>query len=349
MINLSSDTQTLPSTAMRAAIAAAVVGDEQRREDPTVLELERMAAAFVGHEQSLFLPSATMANQIALVLLGRRGSELLVEESAHIMVYELGGAALYGGLLTRGLAGTLGRLDPDQVRAAIRPSDPLHTPQPSLLALENTHNAAGGTVWPHAELEAVVAVARELGLAVHLDGARLANAAVASGRPAAEIGRLFDAVTLCLSKGLGCPLGAVLGGSAELIAAARIEKHRLGGAMRQAGIVAAAGVYALEHNVERLADDHARARVLAEGWLAAGVPVDRARVQTNFVQVDVGALGLTTPDALALLADAGVRLSGTMHPGVVRAVTHLDIDDAAVAAAIEIVPRALGARPARAA
>ena len=349
MINLSSDTQTLPSAAMRAAIAAAVVGDEQRREDPTVLELERAAAAFVGHEDAVFLPSATMANQIALVLLGQRGSELLVEESAHIMVYELAGAAAFAGLLTRGLPGTLGRLAPDQIRAAIRPGDPVHTPQPSVLALENTHNAAGGAVWPQDELEAVIAVARELGLAVHLDGARLPNAAVALGRPAAEIGALFDTVTLCLSKGLGCPLGAVLAGARDLIDAARIEKHRFGGAMRQAGIVAAAGVYALEHNVARLADDHARARSLAEGWQAAGVPIDLARVQTNFVQIDVGALGLSTPAALARLAEAGVRLSATMWPGVVRAVTHLDIGDADVERAIELVPRALEARPARAA
>ena len=175
-------------------------------------------------------------------------------------------------------------------------------PKPSLVAIENTHNSAGGTAWPYAELEAVVATAREAELGVHLDGARLANAALAIAREPAEIGRLFDTVTLCFSKGLGCPLGAVLAGSHELMDRARVEKHRFGGAMRQAGIVAAAGLYALEHNVERLADDHARARRLAEGWADAGLPVDLARVQTNFVQIDLGELGLAAPAALARLA-----------------------------------------------
>ena len=331
---------------MREAMANAEVGDEQKREDPTVVALEEAAAAFVGQQEAVYVPSATMANEIALLILGGRGSELLVEETAHIMISELGGPALYAGLLTRGISGALGRIAPEQLRTAMRPRDPLHSPQPSLLALENSHNSSGGTVWPYPDLEAVVAVARELGLAVHLDGARLANAAVAIDRPAAEIGRLFDTVTLCFSKGLGCPLGAVLAGSHDLMARARIEKHRFGGAMRQAGIVAASGLYALEHNVERLAADHARARRLAESWAAAGVPVDLDRVQTNFVQIDVGALALSAPQALAALADAGVLLSGTVRPGVIRALTHLDIDDADVERAIDLVPAALGARDA---
>jgi len=345
MIELRSDTQTKPSPAMREAMAFAEVGDEQRREDPTVLALEEAAAQFVGQDEAVFLPSATMANEIALLILGRRGTELIVEETAHIMISELGGPAIHAGLLARGLAGTLGRIAPDQIRAAIHPPDPVHAPEASILAVENTHNSAGGTVWPYDELEAAVAVAREIGLSTHLDGARLGNAAVAIGRPAAEIGRLFDTVTLCFSKGLGCPLGATLAGSRELMAQARIEKHRFGGAMRQAGIVAAAGLYALEHNVERLAEDHARARRLAEGWVGAGVPVDLPRVQTNFVQVDVGSLGLTSPEALARLAEAGVLLSGTVRRGVIRALTHLDLDDSDIEQAIEVVPRALGARP----
>ena len=346
MIDLRSDTQSKPSPAMREAMANAEVGDEQKREDPTVVALEEAAAAFVGQEEAVYVPSATMANEIALLILGGRGSELLVEETAHIMISELGGPALHAGLLTRAISGTLGRIAPEQLRTAIRPRDPMHSPQPSLLALENSHNSSGGTVWPYPELEAVVAVARELGLAVHLDGARLANAAVALDTPAAEIGRLFDTVTLCFSKGLGCPLGAVLAGSHDLMGRARIEKHRFGGAMRQAGIVAAAGLYALEHNVERLAADHARARRLAESWAAAGVPVDIDRVQTNFVQIDVGALALSAPQALDALADAGVLLSGTVRPGVIRALTHLDIDDADVERAIDLVPAALGARDA---
>jgi threonine aldolase len=289
-----------------------------------------------------------MANEIALVVLGERGTELIVEETAHVMIAELGGAALHGGLQTRGLPGYRGRLSPEQVRATARVSDGFHIPRASVVALENTHNSAGGAVWPLDELRAVVETARELGLAVHLDGARLANAAVALGLPAAELGRLADTVTLCFSKGLGCPLGAVVAGSEEVMLRARVEKHRFGGAMRQAGIVAAAGLYALEHNVERLADDHARARRLAEGWAEAGVPVDPARTETNFVQVDVGALGLAPRDAVARLEEAGVGLSGTVVPGVLRAVTHLDVDDDDVERALELVPGALGV-PARAA
>jgi threonine aldolase len=342
VIDLRSDTQTKPSAGMRAAMAAAEVGDEQRREDPTVLALEERAARFLGQEEAVYLPTATMANQIALAILGQRGTELIVEETAHIMVAELGGAAMHSGLQTRGLPGYRGRLAPEQVRAAARVSDGFHIPRASLVALENTHNSAGGAVWPLDELEAVVATARELGLGVHLDGARVANAAVSLGVRAAEIASRFDTVTLCLSKGLGCPLGAVVAGSHDLMARARVEKHRFGGAMRQAGIVAAAGVYALEHNVERLAGDHARARRLAEGWEAHGLPVDVELVETNFVQLDAGTLGLTSAEAIAKLAEAGVGLSATVKPGVLRAVTHLDVDDDAVDRAIELVPRALG-------
>jgi threonine aldolase len=328
---------------MRAAMAAADVGDEQRREDPTVLALEERAARFLGQEEAVYLPTATMANQIALAVTGTRGTELIVEETAHIMVAELGGAAMHSGLQTRGLPGYRGRLSPDQVRAAARPSDGFHIPSASIVAVENTHNSAGGTVWPLDELAAIVDVAHELGLAAHLDGARVANAAVALGISAAEIAGRFDTVTLCLSKGLGCPLGAVIAGSRELMARARVEKHRFGGAMRQAGIVAAAGLYALEHNVERLADDHARARRLAEGWDERGVPVALDQVETNFVQVDVAGLGLSSAEALGLLADADVGLSATVQPGVLRAVVHLDIDDDDVERALELVPRALNA------
>jgi threonine aldolase len=342
MIDLRSDTQTKPSPGMREAMAGAEVGDEQRREDPTVLALEERAAAFLGQPEAVYLPTATMANQIALSILGVRGTELIVEETAHIMVAELGGAAMHSGLQTRGLPGYRGRIGSAQVRVAARTSDGFHIPKASVVAVENTHNSAGGTVWPFEELEAVAATARELGLGAHLDGARIANASVASGISAARIGGLFDTVTLCLSKGLGCPLGAVIAGSPELMAKARVEKHRFGGAMRQAGIVAAAGLYALEHNVERLADDHARARRLAEGWVAAGLPVDLAAVETNFVQIDVGAIGFDSTEGMARLAKVGVELSATVTPGVLRAVTHLDIDDDEIERAIEVAPSALG-------
>jgi threonine aldolase len=198
-------------------------------------------------------------------------------------------------------------------------------------------------VWPLDEIEAMVATCRELDMRIHLDGARLMNAAVATATPAAEIGRRFDTVTLCLSKGLGCPLGAVVSGSAELMAKARRGKHLFGGAMRQAGIVAAAGVYALDHHVERLAEDHSRARRLAESLAAAGLPVDLEQVETNFVQLDLGPLGISRTEALDRLRDdAGVLLSTTVHPTVVRAVTHLDVSDADIEEASEAIPRALG-------
>jgi len=338
---------TRPSPAMRAAMAAAEVGDEQWGEDPTTTELERRTAALLGQEAAVFLPSATMANQIAASILTRPGDELVVEETAHVVLYELGGAARHSGLQIRPLRGDRGTFEPEQVRAAFARGD-FWTPATGLVAVENTHNSAGGTVWPLDRLDAVVEAARELGVAVHLDGARLLNAAVALGVPAARIAGAFDTVTLCLSKGLGCPIGALIAGSGELMLRARREKHAFGGAMRQSGIVAAAGLYALDHNVERLADDHARARRLAEGWDTRGVAVELDLVETNFVQIDVAGLGLSSADAIAQLADAGVGLSATVKLGVLRAVTHLDIDDDDVERAIELVPRALGARLARA-
>jgi threonine aldolase len=342
VIDLRSDTVTKPTDAMREAMASAEVGDEQEREDPTVLELERRTADLLGHEEAVYLPTATMGNQVALAILGVRGGELIVEERAHIMVSELGGAAYHSGLQTRGLPGYRGRISAEQVRAAFWNDGELWTPQLSVLALENTHNTSGGTVWPLDELRDTVAAGRELGLRTHLDGARLMNAAVAAGVAAADIASLFDTATLCLSKGLGCPLGALIVGSHELMHRARIEKHRFGGAMRQAGIVAAAGVYALDHNVERLADDHARARQLAEGWAEAGLPVDLDLVQTNFVQLDVASIGLREDEALGRIREEGVLLSQT-RPGVLRAVTSLEVDDDAIDHALGAVPRALEA------
>jgi threonine aldolase len=328
---------------MRAAIAAAAVGDEQKREDPTVNELERVAAALLGQEEAVFVPTATMANQIALRTLTEPGDELLAEENSHVLLSELGGPAIHSGLVTRGLPGVAGRFAPEQVRAAYRDRTSMHVSPTRLVVVENTHNSSGGRIWPPAEIDALVATCRELDMRVHLDGARLMNAAVASGVPAAEIGRRFDTVTLCLSKALGCPLGAVVAGPSQLMLKARRNKHLFGGAMRQAGIVAAAGVYALEHNVERLSDDHARARRLAEGLHEAGLPVDLEQVETNFVQLDVAPLGLSRNEALDRMRDsAEILLSTTVHPTVLRAVTHLDVTDEDIDAAIDGIPRALG-------
>jgi threonine aldolase len=340
MVDLRSDTQTKPSAGMREAMATAKVGDEQGREDPTVLELEERVATLLGLEEAVYLPTATMGNQIALTILGERGGELIVEERAHIMTSELGGAGYHAGLQTHPLPGERGRITPAQVREARWKDAVYWTPQPAILAIENTHNTSGGCVWPLGELREVVATARELGLRVHLDGARLMNAAVALDIPAAMIASQFDTVALCLSKGLGCPLGALIAGSSELMHRARIGKHRFGGAMRQAGIVAAAGLYALDHNIDRLAEDHARARRLADGWVSAGLPVELDLVQSNFVQLDVGALEVDVSDALARVRERGVLLSQT-RPRVLRAVTHLDVSDDDIDFAIEAVPTAI--------
>src|SRR4051812_2055109 len=237
---------------MREAIANALVGDEQRREDPTVNELERRVADLLGQEESVFVPTATMANEIALRTLAEPGDELIAEENAHLLLSELGGPAVHAGVMTRPVRGQAGRFGPDEVERMVRPGDDTHTPRTRVVAIENTHNASGGRVWPLEEMQALVATCRELELSGHLDGARVLNAAVASAVPAAAIAGQFDTVTLCLSKGLGCPLGALVAGSHELMKRARRFKHQFGGAMRQAGIVAAAGVYALDHNVERL-------------------------------------------------------------------------------------------------
>ena len=338
MIDLRSDTLTQPTSAMREAIAHAAVGDDQKREDPTVNELERRGAEFLGQEESVFLPTATMANQIALQILGRPGDALLVERHAHIMLSELGGPAAHSGLLTIGLEGTGGRFSPDQVVSEIRDRTSVHVAPTRIVAVENTHNSSGGRVWPLGEIDAIVATCREHELALHLDGARLVNAAVACGVEPARIGSRFDTVTLCFSKGLGAPLGALIAGSHDLMTAARRGKHFFGGAMRQAGIVAAAALYALDHHVERIADDHRRARRLGQGLADAGVKVDLEQVETNFVQIDVGP---DRADAIERIKRHGVLVSTTVHPTVVRAVAHLDVTDADIETAVAAIPEAL--------
>ncbi len=340
MIDLRSDTATKPTAAMRAAMAAAEVGDEQVREDPTVNELQRRAASILGKEAALFLPTATMANQIALRTQTRPGGVLLAEERTHVLIYEAGGPAVHSGLVMQGLPGNGGRLAAEQIREVVRTTDEL---QPtSAVVLENTHRSAGGRVWPIDEFAAVAQTAHELGLVVHLDGARLFNASVAADVEPTVWTEHADSVTVCFSKGLGCPLGAILAGSRDFIERAWEGKFLFGGALRQAGVVAAAMLYALDHNVERLADDHARARRLAEGLDGAGVPLDLDAVETNFVGIELGQLGLSEPDALARLQEHGVRL-GVLRPGVLRAAMHLDVSDEDVEQAIELIPRALGA------
>jgi threonine aldolase len=256
------------------------------------------------------------------------------------MLSELGGPAAHSGLLTIGLEGTKGRFSPDQVVSEIRDRTSVHVAPTRIVAVENTHNSSGGRVWPLEEIDAIVATCREHELFVHLDGARLVNAAIACDVPSARIGGAFDTVTLCFSKGLGCPLGALIAGSHERMETARRGKHFFGGAMRQAGIVAAAALYALDHHVDRIADDHARARRLGEALADAGVSVDLDQVETNFVQIDVGP---DRADAIERMKENGVLVSTTVHPTVVRAVTHLDISDDDVESAIAAISTALGA------
>jgi threonine aldolase len=345
VIDLRTDTITQPTPAMRRAIAEAVVGDEQKREDPTVIALEERSAELLGHEEAVFVPTATMANQIALRTLTEPGDEVIAEGAAHIFRYELGGPAVHSGLSMKSLQTEDGRFTSAQLRRAVNPSADLHMAPTRLVCVENTHNGGGGRVWPIGQVREVTAEARRLGLAAHLDGARLLNAAVASGTSAAEYGREFDTVSLCLSKGLGCPLGALIAGSRERMAKARRLKHLFGGAMRQAGIVAAAGLYALDHHVDRLAEDHANARRLAEGLVEAGLPVDLGQVETNFVLLDVGALGLGADEAVARLRRAGVLLSFAAKRDKLRAVTHLGVSTEDVEQAIEDIPRALTGSP----
>ena len=337
MIDLRSDTLTKPTAGMLAAMASADVGDEQYGEDPTVLELQRRAAELLGQEAAVFLPTATMANEIALSLLGEPGGELLAEERTHVLVFESGGPAFHARLVAKSLPAVHGRITPDQLRAHVAEADWLQPP--SVLVLENTHRSSGGRVWPLEELAATVAAARELGLAVHLDGARLLNASAASGVPAADYGRLFDSVTLCFSKGLGCPLGAVLAGSEELMRRAFRYKFLFGGALRQAGVVTAAMLYALDHHVERLADDHVRASRLGAGLAAAGLA---AEAETNFVTIELEPIGLRADEAIARAEAGGVRLS-PLRPGALRAVTYLGVEDEDVERAVDLLPRALGA------
>jgi len=345
VIDLRSDTLTQPTEGMRRAIAAAEVGDEQKREDPTVIALEERAADLLGQEEAVFLPTATMGNQIALRTSTEPGDEVIAEEMAHVFRYELGGPAVHSGLAMKSLPTSHGIFGAEEVREAINPSGDLHTAPTKIVCLENTHNGGGGRVWPLERVQDVAAEARAHRLALHLDGARLMNAAVASGTSAADYGREFDTVTLCLSKGLGCPLGALVAGSKDRMARARRFKHLFGGAMRQAGIIAAAGIYALDHHVERLADDHANARRLGEGLAEAGLPVDLAQVETNFVLVDVGRLGLTADEAVARLRAEEVLLSFAARKNVLRAVTHMDVSAEDMDTAIAGTVRALtGAR-----
>ncbi len=323
--DFSSDTQTRPTPGMRQAIANAEVGDEQKREDPSVNRLQDMIADLTGKQAALFLPTGTMCNLIAHAIHCRPGDEIIIESASHPVHFEGGGPAVHSRASIRAIDTDNGVFTAAQVEALIRPNDP-HFPHTRLVCIENTHNLRGGRIWPMKAIEEVAAVARKHSLLMHLDGARLFNAVVASGVPARNYCKHFDSCWVDLSKGLGCPVGGVLAGDKEFIAQAWRLKHLFGGAMRQAGIIAAAGVYALEHNINRLADDHAKAKALAKGLAEIkGIAVDVAAVETNIVMFDIAATGIPRADFLERLAPHGVRFSPLMQPTRLRAVTHLDI------------------------
>ncbi len=329
VVDLRSDTVTRPTPAMRAALAAASVGDDVFDDDPTVHALQDRVAASCGKERGLFVPSGTMGNQVAIRSQTAPGDEVFVERECHIFNYEAGAAAALSGVQLQPLPGTRGALEPAAVAAAVRRDD-VHAPPSRLLCLENTHNRAGGAVVPLEQLARAAAAARERGLAVHLDGARLWNAVVATGVPLARWAAPFDTVMLSFSKGLGAPVGSILVGEDEVIARARRVRKMFGGGMRQAGILAAACLFALDHHVERLADDHRRARALAErATRIPGLTADPAATETNIVLIQVEDPAWDARSLVDALAGRGIRMV-PFGPRTVRAVTHLDLDDAAI-------------------
>jgi len=309
---------------MRRAMAEAEVGDDVYGEDPTVQALERQTAALLGKEAALFVPSGTMANQIAVGVHTSPGDELLCDPTAHLYVWECGGIARNSGVTTRTVAGDNGLLRVEHLVGLIRPDD-AHYSQTRLVCLENTHNPGGGRVYPVERVAAISAWARQNGLAMHCDGARLMNAVVAQGVPATEWCRHFDTVAICFSKGLGAPVGSALAGTALLIKKAHRLRKLFGGGMRQAGVIAAAALYALDHHVERLADDHAHAQLLARAVEeTAGLSLESGPVETNLVWIAVDpALG-TAPEVATRLRAEGVLVS-PLGPQVLRACTHLDV------------------------
>lgn len=324
VIDLRSDTVTQPSAAMREAIAQAVVGDDVYGEDPTVNQLESLAADLLGKEAGLFVPTGVMANQLCIRVHTRPGDEVIVESTAHIIRYEGGSASSLSQVQLCCVSGTRGLLDVDRVQAAIRPRD-IHFPPTTLLCVEQTHNVGGGSIYPLSTIQQLAGLARIHGLALHLDGARLFNAVVATGEPASEYARYFDTVSFCLSKGLGAPVGSLIVSSRDTITKLRRLRKLFGGGMRQAGILAAAGIYALEHNITRLKEDHEHAKQFASALQQIPtVFVDPDRVETNMVLFEVVGIERSTQELLEAFKKGGVLLNAVGERAF-RAVTHLDV------------------------
>jgi threonine aldolase len=339
MIDLYSDTLTKPSPPMRRAMADAEVGDEQRREDPSTNRLQEMVAGMLGKEAAVFLPSGAMCNAVAIKTHTQPGELVLCDRLAHVYRSEFGSHAILSGVTTEGIDGERGRFTPKQVEAALANCG-AYGPVPRVLCVEQTHNFGAGAIWPLEQLRDVCHIAHARGLKMHMDGARLFNASVVSGISVRDYAETFDSVWIDLSKGLGCPVGAVLAGSKDFIDRAWRWKHTFGGAMRQSGVLAAAGIYALEHNIDRLADDHANAKLLAEGLAGIrGVKLDPGMPDTNIVFFDTTAAGVEPKEFIARLLPHGVRMGFISRR--VRAVTHLDISRDDVTRTLDIVRKLL--------
>jgi len=340
MIDLRSDTVTRPTAEMRAAMAAAEVGDDVYREDPTVNRLEERAAEILGKEAGLFVPTGVMGNTIGIKIHTEHGQEVICDSRGHILNYELSMMAWFAGCVARAIPTADGLLDWARVKAEIRPLGP-HAAPTGLIEVENSHNVGGGTVYPQAQLDAICDGAHSMGLPVHMDGARLFNAAAAAGRGVAEITAKVDTVMFCLSKGLGAPVGSMLVGPQALIDKGRLYRKRLGGGMRQAGILAAAGLIALEKMPSRLGEDHANARMIAERIsVMPGITIDASKVVTNILIFDVAGTPWTAAEFSARMTERGVLMSA-FGPTLVRIVTHYDATKAACEIAVEKIEEML--------
>ncbi|WP_078428032.1 low-specificity L-threonine aldolase [Alkalihalobacterium alkalinitrilicum] len=333
-IDLRSDTVTKPTEEMRQAMLTAEVGDDVYGEDPTINRLEALAAKMLGKEDALFVTSGTQGNQVAILTHCRPGDELILEAEAHIFLYEGGAASALAGVQTRTISGIKGEMDPLAIKKAIRGED-IHYPYSGLICLENTHNKAGGKVVPLQTMKEIHEIAREKDVPIHLDGARLFNAAVATGVPVADFTQYVDTVQVCLSKGLSAPVGSILAGNTAFIKEARKWRKRLGGGLRQAGVLAAPGIIALEKMINRLKEDHKNAQLLAE--LLANVPrlhVDVEGVETNILLCNIKETGLSNEEFLTKLKDASI-LAGPFDDGIIRFVTHREVTSEMVEAAVQ--------------
>lgn len=337
MIDLRSDTVTKPTAEMRKAAYEAEVGDDVYQEDPTVNELERTAAEMLGKEASMFVTSGTQGNQIAVLAHTRSGNEIIVEQDSHLFNYEGAAISAFAGVQPRTIKGNRGAMDPEEVEAAIQ-GDDVHNPETGLICIENTHNRAGGAVIPLENMEAIKRIAMANQIPVHLDGARLFNAAVALGRPVKDIAQYTDTVQFCLSKGLGAPVGSIIAGTEEFIKQARKWRKRLGGGLRQAGVIAAPGLIALRTMVDRLAIDHENAKFLADALSNINGLTVVNQVDTNIILVNVSEKGLTSSQYAALLKEHGVLVS-TFGPKLVRFTTHYDVNRETIGDALRIVSK----------